>query len=102
MNLTRFNNIAYKSVCIIISIFLALVSLGLIIMHLYFRSLVEFGFAATLIYRATKPASIKAWLITIILSAIGLAAVDLYVAEKPDKLLSVGQAKLPLPQSERT
>ena len=96
MNLTKLNNIAYKVICIAICAFIALVSISLLVMHFYLRSVVGFAFVAILAYQATKSASVKAWIITVILSALGIAAIDLYTTKKPEKSLSAYQCNTKL------
>jgi hypothetical protein len=77
MNLNRLNAIAYKVLCIAASVFLVILVVGMLTIHEYLRSAEGLAFAVIIAFRTKKPASVKVWVITIVLIAIGLLLIDL-------------------------
>jgi thiol:disulfide interchange protein len=81
MNLVTVNNVIYKIACVCMALFLIILVVGELVMHLYLRSALGFALAVVILFRIRKSASIKSWIITIIIFAIAVAIMDLYVTE---------------------
>lgn len=82
MNLVKLNKFAYKAVCILAICFFVLMSVAFVPMHLYLRSGISLAFAIVAGFRFKREATLKAWIITVVLIAIGVALIDLDPVEQ--------------------
>lgn len=68
------------------SFFLVFIGVGLVVIRYYMRGFLGIAFAAVIAYRMKRSASVKSWVITIIIFIIALAVEDLAMEEKPGNL----------------
>ena len=89
MTTERLNTIIYRTVGIAMCGFLLLVSIGMILTHYYLRAAIGFTFALIIGFRVRNAASLKAWVITVVLFIVAVALVDLDPVEKSNRETSV-------------